>query len=136
MYLSYLESTLNLPCMDPVLAFPCNQFGGQEAGSLAEIKSFCTDKYHVSFPIFSKIEVNGKSVHPLYAFLKKELSLSEGGGGGEGAGKDLGWNFFKVCLFDPHTHGRALTLFPPEGLSPLLPSLDDSDPPISTVSRG
>ncbi len=54
---------------------------------------FCTSKYHVNFPMFSKVEVNGPHTHPVYAFLKKELPLNEGGGGGTGPGKDLIWNF-------------------------------------------
>ena len=55
-----------------VLGFPCNQFGAQEPGTEAEIKSFCETEYGVSFPLFAKIEVNGKNAHPLYEFLKKE----------------------------------------------------------------
>jgi glutathione peroxidase len=54
-----------------VLGFPCNQFGSQESGSEAEIKSFCETRFHITFPIFSKIDVNGRQAHPLYQFLKK-----------------------------------------------------------------
>src|ERR1051326_1390992 len=54
-----------------VLAFPCNQFRGQEPGTAAEIKNFCQSNYEVSFPIFSKIEVNGPNAHPLYKFLER-----------------------------------------------------------------
>ena len=50
-----------------VLGFPCNQFGGQEPGDAAEIASFCSLTYDVSFPMFAKIEVNGPAAHPLYA---------------------------------------------------------------------
>ena len=49
-----------------ILGFPCNQFGGQEPGTDAEIKEFCTSKYDVTFPLFDKIEVNGANRHPLY----------------------------------------------------------------------
>ena len=49
-----------------VLGFPCNQFGKQEPGTSLEIKKFCTDKYDVTFPLHSKIEVNGDNAHPLY----------------------------------------------------------------------
>jgi len=72
-----------------VLGFPCNQFGHQEPGTNLEIKQFCSTKYQVSFPLFDKIEVNGKNRHPLYAEL---------------AGKDspfpgrIWWNFTKFLL--------------------------------------
>jgi glutathione peroxidase len=55
-----------------VLGFPCNQFGAQEPGDAAEIASFCSLTYDVSFPMMAKIEVNGPRAHPLYAFLKHE----------------------------------------------------------------
>jgi glutathione peroxidase len=54
-----------------VLGFPCDQFAHQEPGTEAEIGSFCQKNYGVSFPMFSKIEVNGPNTHPLYRFLKK-----------------------------------------------------------------
>jgi glutathione peroxidase len=53
-----------------ILAFPCNQFGGQEPGSPEEIQSFCERNYSVTFPIFEKIEVNGSNTHPFFEFLK------------------------------------------------------------------
>lgn len=53
-----------------VLAFPSNQFGQQEPGAEAEIKTFCTTKYAVKFPLFSKIDVNGPDAHPLYVHLR------------------------------------------------------------------
>ena len=53
-----------------ILGFPCNQFGAQEPGSAAEIGAFCEKKYGVTFPMFSKIEVNGANAHPLYKYLK------------------------------------------------------------------
>lgn len=52
-----------------ILDFPCNQFGNQAPGSNDEIYSFCDSNYGVSFPIFSKIEVNGENAHPLYKYL-------------------------------------------------------------------
>ena len=55
-----------------VLAFPCDQFGNQEPGSENEIKTFCTTRYSVTFPLFSKIEVNGANADPLYKFLRSE----------------------------------------------------------------
>lgn len=54
-----------------ILAFPCNQFMEQEPGESEEIRSFCTLNYGVTFPIFEKINVNGKLAHPLYKFLKE-----------------------------------------------------------------
>jgi glutathione peroxidase len=53
-----------------VLGFPCDQFGHEEPGDEAEIKSFCTLNYNVTFPMFAKIKVNGSSTHPLYKYLK------------------------------------------------------------------
>ena len=54
-----------------VLGFPCNQFGGQEPGTEAEIKSFCEANYGVKFPLFAKLDVNGPQAHPLYQFLRE-----------------------------------------------------------------
>ena len=53
-----------------VLGFPCNQFGGQEPGSEAQIAAFCTSKYDVTFPLFAKVDVNGDNASPLYRYLK------------------------------------------------------------------
>ena len=55
-----------------ILGFPCDQFGHQEPGSDSEIQQFCSLTYGVSFPLFSKIEVNGAGAHPLYRFLRAE----------------------------------------------------------------
>src|SRR3954451_25129096 len=52
-----------------VLGFPCDQFGHQEPGDAAQIREFCELNYHVSFPLFAKIDVNGAAMHPLYALL-------------------------------------------------------------------
>lgn len=57
-----------------VLGFPCNQFGRQEPGTNEEIKQFCSTKYRVSFPVFEKLEVNGKNRHALYAALAGKSS--------------------------------------------------------------
>lgn len=77
-----------------VLGFPCNQFGGQEPGNEAEIKQFCNTKYDVTFPLFSKIEVNGANTHPLYKMLKSKCSGILGS-------KAIKWNFTKF-LVDKH----------------------------------
>jgi glutathione peroxidase len=74
-----------------VLGFPCNQFGAQEPGDAAEIGTFCSTTYDVTFPVFAKIEVNGAGAHPLYAFLKKE---KKGLLGSEG----IKWNFTKFLV--------------------------------------
>lgn len=58
-----------------VLAFPCNQFRGQEPGSDAEIAQFCQVNYGASFPIFAKIKVNGHDAHPLYKYMKSKKGL-------------------------------------------------------------
>jgi glutathione peroxidase len=85
-----------------VLAFPANNFMGQEPGTDAQIAEFCQLNYHVSFPLFSKISVNGKDIAPLYAWLTKD----------SGFPGDIGWNFAKflvgpdgkvVARFDPRT---------------------------------
>jgi len=77
-----------------VLGFPCNQFGGQEPGTAAEIGAFCEKNYGVSFPLFAKIDVNGAHAHPLYRFLKKE---KPGLFGRLGAG-GIRWNFTKFLV--------------------------------------
>jgi len=81
-----------------ILAFPCNQFGAQEPGTATEIESFCTHNYHVTFPLFQKVEVNGPNAHPVFQYLKKYLPEAYGGGGGKGPGKELGWNFQKFLV--------------------------------------
>jgi glutathione peroxidase len=55
-----------------VLGFPCNQFGGQEPGTDAEIQEFCSTNFDVSFPVFAKVDVNGEDAHPLFAYLRSE----------------------------------------------------------------
>ena len=74
-----------------ILGFPCNQFGAQEPGNAEEIASFCSLTYDVTFPMLAKIEVNGPSAHPLYAFLKK---AQKGILGTEG----IKWNFTKFLV--------------------------------------
>ena len=74
-----------------VLAFPCNQFGGQEPGTESEIHDFCSLNYDVTFPVFAKIEVNGPNTHPLYRYLKSE---KKGFLGREA----IAWNFTKFLV--------------------------------------
>jgi glutathione peroxidase len=60
-----------------VLAFPCNQFKGQESRSEPEIKKFVKDNYGVTFPLFSKIDVNGPNTNPLYIYLRTHSTLHD-----------------------------------------------------------
>lgn len=73
-----------------ILGFPCNQFGNQEPGNADEIQEFCQLNYGVSFPMFAKIEVNGKNTHPIFKYLKSEL--------GGLLGSDIKWNFTKFVI--------------------------------------
>ncbi len=74
-----------------VLAFPCNQFGGQEPGTADEIQEFCTLNYSVTFPLFEKLDVNGPGRHPLYDELTKTADA-------EGHDGDIRWNFEKFLV--------------------------------------
>ena len=74
-----------------VLGFPCNQFGSQEPGSEPEIKNFCETSYAVTFPLFSKIDVNGPDAHPLYKFLESARPGILGT-------KRIKWNFTKFLV--------------------------------------
>jgi glutathione peroxidase len=82
-----------------VLGFPCNQFNGQEPGTDAEIKQFCSSKYGVTFPLFDKIEVNGDNRHPLYVLLAGKNSPVAG---------NIRWNFTKFLI---DRHGNILKRF-------------------------
>jgi len=74
-----------------VLAFPCNQFGGQEPGTADEIAQFCDVNFGVSFPLLAKIEVNGPGADPLYDWLKSEAPGLLGS-------KAVKWNFTKFLV--------------------------------------
>jgi glutathione peroxidase len=74
-----------------VLGFPSNDFMGQEPGSNAEIKEFCSLKYRVTFPMFEKIIVKGKEMHPLYRYLTEEIS-------NPGHSGKITWNFNKFLV--------------------------------------
>ena len=86
-----------------VLGFPCNQFGAQEPGSEAEIKTFCETRYKVTFPLFAKIDVNGACRHPLYAFLTEQPTEPQGAG-------DIQWNFTKFLI---DRSGNVIARFAP-----------------------
>jgi glutathione peroxidase len=74
-----------------VLGFPCDQFGHQEPGDDNEIKKFCSLNYEVSFPMFSKVDVNGDHAHPLYKYLKDEAPGLLGS-------RAIKWNFTKFLV--------------------------------------
>ncbi len=74
-----------------ILGFPCNQFGKQEPGTEQEIKEFCRLNYGVTFPMFSKIEVNGEGAHPLYVHLTRKHPGVEVSG-------PIKWNFTKFLI--------------------------------------
>ncbi|MFO0565792.1 MAG: glutathione peroxidase [Polyangiaceae bacterium] len=74
-----------------VLGFPCDQFGHQEPGNEAEIQSFCSTTYDVTFPMFAKVEVNGRGAHPLFEHLKAEAT-------GVLGTESIKWNFTKFLV--------------------------------------
>ena len=86
-----------------VLGFPCDQFGHQEPASESEIKQFCSTNYNVTFPLFAKIDVNGRAAHPLYQFLKGEKP-------GIFATEAIKWNFTKFLV---DRQGRVVKRFAP-----------------------
>ena len=86
-----------------ILGFPCNQFANQESGSSDEIQEFCQINYGVSFPIFEKIDVNGKNAHPIFKYLKANLS-------GGFFGRKIKWNFTKFVI---DSKGNPLKRFGP-----------------------
>ncbi len=87
-----------------VLAFPCNQFGGQEPGSNDEIQNFCETKFGVTFPVLGKVEVNGKNRHPLYAFLTEQAPGLLGS-------ESIKWNFTKFLV---SRDGQQIKRFAPQ----------------------
>ena len=100
-----------------VLAFPCNQFAGQEPGDAEEIKNFCSLNYNVTFPLFDKVDVNGKGAHPLFGFLKRSkpgLLRSE----------SVKWNFTKFLVDrNGKVIGRYAPLTKPEDLQARIEAL-------------
>lgn len=102
-----------------ILGFPCNQFGHQEPGNEAEIKSFCSLTYDVTFPLFAKIEVNGNGTHPLYAHLKKAQPGLLGS-------EAIKWNFTKFLVSrDGHVLKRYAPTDTPENIEADLRTLLD-----------
>ena len=72
-----------------VLGFPCNQFANEESDDECTIKGFVTSKFGVTFPMFSKVEVNGPGAHPIFKFLKSKESCGT---------QEVGWNFEKFLV--------------------------------------
>jgi glutathione peroxidase len=95
-----------------VLGFPCNQFMGQEPGTAEEIREFCDTNYHVQFPLFEKIDVNGAQQHPIYAELEQAADA-------DGEAGDVKWNFEKF-LVSPE--GKVVGRFRPQ-VTPEDPAL-------------
>lgn len=87
-----------------VLGFPANEFRGQEPGTNAEIKEFCTKEYGVTFPMFSKIVVKGEGIHPLYSWLIAQAPYHD----------DVEWNFGKFLV---DRKGQVVARFKP-GMKP------------------
>src|SRR5258708_7280599 len=87
-----------------IVGIPANNFGAQEPGTNQEIKTFCTSKYHVTFPMMAKVSVKGDDITPLYAFLTDKMANPKTGG-------EIGWNFTKF-LIGPD--GKVLARFDSE----------------------
>lgn len=87
-----------------ILAFPANNFMSQEPGTNADIKTFCTSKYNVTFPIFSKISVKGDDMHPLYQFLTQKSKNGV-------LDAAVSWNFQKFLI---GKDGKLITSFAPK----------------------
>jgi len=101
-----------------ILGFPANNFGFQEPGTNAEIKTFCSAKYNVTFPIFSKISVKGEDMDPLYKYLTDKATNPQYGG-------DIKWNFNKFLI---DRKGNILARFEP----PVKP---DSDQMVQAIEK-
>ena len=98
-----------------VLAFPANEFGSQEPGTDEQIKEFCSTNYKVSFPLFSKIVVGGKQIHPFYEFLTSSTTNPKFAG-------QIPWNFAKFLV---NRKGEVIARFEP-GVKPESPELTGS----------
>ena len=99
-----------------ILGFPCNQFGNQEPGSEKDISEGCLINYGVSFPMFSKINVNGENAHPIYKYLKEELPGFPG--------SNIKWNFTKFIVDkNGNPVKRFSSLTKPESLRPIIEKL-------------
>ncbi len=93
-----------------VLGFPCNQFGAQEPGSEEEISKFCEINFGVTFPLFSKVDVNGDNANPLFEYLKSEAPGLLGS-------KAIKWNFTKFLIDE---NGKVLKRYAPNDKPELI----------------
>lgn len=96
-----------------ILGFPANEFAGQEPGTNAEIKQFCTGNYHVTFPMFSKIVVKGEGINPLYTWLIESSDRPK---------DDIEWNFAKFLI---GKDGTVIKRFSPK-LTPESPEVTEA----------
>jgi glutathione peroxidase len=87
-----------------ILGFPANNFGGQEPGTNEEIKTFCSSKYNVTFPMYAKISVKGDDKAPLYQFLTDKQANPATGG-------EIQWNFTKFLV---DKNGKVVARFEPK----------------------
>jgi glutathione peroxidase len=104
-----------------VLGFPCNQFGGQEPGTATEIAAFCGRRFGVTFPLFEKVQVNGRRTHPLYQHLKRSQH-------GTLLSRAIRWNFTKFLV---NRRGEVVRRFgsrvePEELEAPILALLEEA----------
>ena len=99
-----------------VLGFPCNQFGAQEPGTDEEILEFARSRFNASFPMFSKIDVNGDGACELYQWLKSEQADPDGNA-------DIKWNFTKFLVKDGKVVARFEPMVTPEEIGAQLDTL-------------
>lgn len=99
-----------------ILGFPCNQFGNQEPGDERSIQDGCLVNYGVSFPMFSKIDVNGENAHPIFNYLKRKLPGL--------TGANIKWNFTKFVISpDGKPVKRFAPVTKPEKMEPFIQKL-------------
>ena len=104
-----------------VLAFPANNFMGQEPGTDEEIKNFCFLKYKTTFPLFAKISVKGRDIHPLYQYLTEETDFPG----------SISWNFNKFLV---DQHGNVVARFPSK-IDPMAPQVTQKIEELSAQGR-
>ena len=96
-----------------IIGFPCNQFGKQEPGTSEEINDFCNLNYNITFPMSTKVDVNGKNAHPLFKYLKSELKGT--------LTNNIKWNFTKFLIDrDGFPFKRFSSTIEPEEISPSI----------------
>uniref|UniRef100_A0A7S3VYX9 Glutathione peroxidase n=1 Tax=Strombidinopsis acuminata TaxID=141414 RepID=A0A7S3VYX9_9SPIT len=88
-----------------ILAFPCNQFGGQEPGTNEEIQKYATDTWNAKFTFFEKCDVNGDNTHPVYKFLRNNSELYDDK---KKSASEIPWNFAKFLV---NQEGKVVKYF-------------------------